>query len=201
MLILYSYFDLFSLGILTVISINSSLSWKLYLAGILNLDYQVFIVGMEVLAVIIASFSIYILYKTIGEKLSENIYSMNLKNSIILMAMTIIIFNCMSLEYFLYAVCAVMCLSVLLSIIAILGSSLLTTICSGMTSPSESYLILPQGYISQNYALIYFFSLPRPTTEINPSSRICFASVKARVFLSPSRSWISKSVIFPFSSI
>ena len=38
-----------------------------YLAGILNLDYQVFIVGMEVLAVIIASFSIYILYKTIGE--------------------------------------------------------------------------------------------------------------------------------------
>lgn len=89
-----------------------------YLAGILNLDYQVFIVGMEVLAVIIASFSIYILYKTIGEKLSENIYSMNLKNSIILMAITIIIFNCMSLEYFLYAECAVMCLSVLLSIIA-----------------------------------------------------------------------------------
>ena len=39
-----------------------------YLAGILNLDYQVFIVGMEVLAVIIASFSIYILYKTIGKK-------------------------------------------------------------------------------------------------------------------------------------
>ena len=89
-----------------------------YLAGILNLDYQVFIVGMEVLAVIIASFSIYILYKTIGKKISENIYSMNLKNSIILMAITIIIFNCMSLEYFLYAECAVMCLSVLLSIIA-----------------------------------------------------------------------------------
>ena len=92
-----------------------------YLAGILHLDYSVFIVGMEILAIIIASFSIYILYKTIGEKVlrnEKNIYDINLKNALFLMAAIIVIFNCMSLEYFLYAESAVMCLSVFLCILA-----------------------------------------------------------------------------------
>ena len=87
-----------------------------YLAGYLNLSYPVFIVGMEVLAVIIASISIYILYTTIIEK--ANLHNISLKNILVLMSSTIIIFNCMSLEYFLYAECSVMCLSVLLCILA-----------------------------------------------------------------------------------
>ncbi len=87
-----------------------------YLAGYLNLSYPVFIVGMEALAVIIASISIYILYTTIIEK--ANLHNISLKNILLLMSITIIIFNCMSLEYFLYAECSVMCLSVLLCILA-----------------------------------------------------------------------------------
>lgn len=92
-----------------------------YLAGFLHLSYPVFIIGMEILAVIIASFSICILYKTTVEKISEDEkepYNINLKNVLFLMAATVIIFNCMSLEYFLYAESAVMCLSVLLCVLA-----------------------------------------------------------------------------------
>lgn len=94
-----------------------------YLAGILNLSYPVFIVVMEIIAVIITSISIYVLYKTIIEKVTieksnDNKTNINLKSVLILMATTFIVLNCMSLEYLLYAECSVMCLSVLLCIIA-----------------------------------------------------------------------------------
>lgn len=89
-----------------------------YLAGILNLSYPVFIVVMEIIAVIITSISIYVLYKTIIEKSNDNKTKINLKSALILMATTFIVLNCMSLEYLLYAECSVMCLSVLLCIIA-----------------------------------------------------------------------------------
>lgn len=86
-----------------------------FLAGILNLSYPTFIVGMEILAIGITSISIYLLYKTIID--IAEIKSKKVKIMIV-MASFIIILNCMSLEYLLYAENAVMCLSVLLCIIA-----------------------------------------------------------------------------------
>ncbi len=86
-----------------------------YIAGILNLSYPTYIVGMEILAVIIASISMYILYQTIIEK--TGLFDNYFKKTLLLISVSIIIFNCISLEYFLYAECSVMCLSVLLSII------------------------------------------------------------------------------------
>lgn len=87
----------------------------MYIAGFLHLPFEIFIVLMEILAVIIASFSIYYIYKTVDEKLKLN---NTLKTALVIMAGFILIFNCMSLEYLLYAECSVMCLSVFLSIMA-----------------------------------------------------------------------------------
>ena len=87
----------------------------MYLAGILNLSYEFFIVFMEVLAVIITSLSIYYIYKTVKEKIN---LETNWKKALVIMATFILIFNCMSLEYLLYAECSVMCLSVFLSVIS-----------------------------------------------------------------------------------
>ena len=97
-----------------------------YLAGFLHLSYPVFIVGMEVLAIFITSVSIFLLYKTLLEKLHPtyqatdklHLYDFNLKNILLMMGSTILILNAMSLEYLLYAECAVMCLSVLLCVFA-----------------------------------------------------------------------------------
>ena len=38
-----------------------------YLAGMLNLSYETFIIGMEILAVIISAFSVYYIYRTVRE--------------------------------------------------------------------------------------------------------------------------------------
>ena len=54
---------------------------------------------------------------------------------------------------------------------------------------------------TESYFNKYFLSAPLPTTLSSPSSHICFATVKVRVFLSPSRSPISFSVICPFALI
>ncbi len=95
-----------------------------YIGGILNLPYNVFIIGMEILAVIIVSISIYYLYKTVVEKLKIDSTSDVEKNKklllkvLIIMASFILVFNCMGLEYLLYVECSVMCLSVMLSILA-----------------------------------------------------------------------------------
>lgn len=90
-------------------------SLVLYIGGILNLPYEVFIVSMEVLAVIISALSIYFIYKTVKER--TNISSI-WKKALIIMSGFILVFNCMSLEYLLYAECSVMCLGLLLSILA-----------------------------------------------------------------------------------
>ena len=92
-----------------------------YLAGELNLSYEFYIVFMEVFAIVISAFSIYYIYKTVSEKTSlENIW----KKVLVIMGAFILIFNCMSLEYLLYAESSVMCLSVLLSV---LGARIFTS--------------------------------------------------------------------------
>ncbi len=87
----------------------------MYVAGILNLPYDIFIVLMEFLAIIIVALSIFYLYKTIRDKVE---FKSNWVKALVIMASFILIFNCMSLEYLLYAECSVMCLSVCLSILA-----------------------------------------------------------------------------------
>ena len=87
----------------------------MYIAGFLHLPYEIFIVLMEILAVVIVAFSIYYLYKTIKEKTTVDSTK---KIILTIMASSIVIFNCMSIEYLLYAECSVMCLSLLFSILA-----------------------------------------------------------------------------------
>lgn len=86
-----------------------------YLAGMLNLSYETFIIGMEILAVIISAFSVYYIYRTVRERAK---LTNNLQKVLVIMASFILVFNCMSLEYLLYAECSIMCLSLLLSIIS-----------------------------------------------------------------------------------
>lgn len=86
-----------------------------YLAGILKLPYNVFIIIMQILAIIISAFSIYCVYNAVSKKTK---IQGNLPKVLIIMASFILIFNCMSLEYLLYAECSIMCLSLLLSILA-----------------------------------------------------------------------------------
>ena len=86
-----------------------------YLAGLLNLSYEFFIVLMQILAIVISAFSIYYLYNTVKERAKISGW---LQKVLVIMASFILIFNCMALEYLLYAECSVMCLSLLLSIIA-----------------------------------------------------------------------------------
>ena len=83
-----------------------------YLAGVLNLSYPLYIVGMELIAILLASISIYVL---------NNIFSKIVDQDKLLLVIStiIIIINCMSIEYFLYAECAVMWLSVLLSVLGV----------------------------------------------------------------------------------
>lgn len=86
-----------------------------YIAGFLNLPFEVFIVLMEIFAVIFSSISIYLIYSTVKNKLK---LSSIWKKILLIMASFIVVFNCMSLEYLLYAESGVMCLSLTLSILA-----------------------------------------------------------------------------------
>ena len=86
-----------------------------YIAGFLNLPFEVFVVLMEICAVIFSSISIYLIYSTVKDKLK---LSSIWKKVLLIMASFIIVFNCMSLEYLLYAESGVMCLSLTLSILA-----------------------------------------------------------------------------------
>ena len=86
-----------------------------YLAGLLKLPYETFIIFMEILAVIISALSVYYVYKTVKERVGT---TNNFKKALLIMAGFILVFNCMALEYLLYAECSVMCLSLLLSILS-----------------------------------------------------------------------------------
>ena len=134
-----------------------------YLGGVLNLNYEVFIIGMQILSVIIASFSIYILYKTIVEKVmgnEEEAYKINIKNVLFLMSANLIIFNCMALEYFLYAENAVMCLGLFL---CILSAKILTSKQKHNYIKAAILLTISifcyQGYISIFITLVVLFNI------------------------------------------
>lgn len=87
-----------------------------YIAGILNLNYEIFIILGSFASIIITSISIYTLYKMIVEKIENNNSKIKL---LIILSTFIIIFNAITLEYLIYAESSIMCLSVLFSILGV----------------------------------------------------------------------------------
>lgn len=84
-------------------------------AGLLHIPYKSYIIGMDVIAIILVSFTIYTVYKTIEKILNPD---KNSKKLFIFMSSFVLILNQFSLEYLLFPESAVMCLGQLLCIIA-----------------------------------------------------------------------------------
>ena len=87
----------------------------LYIAGFLKMDYGIYIILMEAIAIFLAGVSVYLIFQTVVKRL--NITEKKYKVGIVIAAF-LVVFNYMSMEYFLYAESAVMCLSVLLTVLA-----------------------------------------------------------------------------------
>ena len=86
-----------------------------YLGGILHLPYEVYIVSLDFIGVILLSLSTFILYRFIIQELEIEKLTIKI---ITLLAVYVLIFNHLSIEYLLYPESAVMCLSILLMVIA-----------------------------------------------------------------------------------
>lgn len=86
-----------------------------YLAGILNIPIDIYILGMNFMGIIFISIAIYMFYK-----LLENIINPqeNIVKILLICACFILILNQFTLEYLLFPESAVMCLGVLLNVIA-----------------------------------------------------------------------------------
>ena len=85
-----------------------------YLAGVLKIPYNIYIIGMDVVGILLLSLSVFILFKTLLktmkiEKLPDKI--------ILLLAIFILVFNQFSLEFLLFPESAVMCLGLFKSIL------------------------------------------------------------------------------------
>lgn len=87
-----------------------------YTAGILHIPYEAYIIGMNAIAILFVSISIYITYKTITKLI--NTENNNLKKVLLMMTSFILILNPFSLEYLVFPESAVMCLGQLLCVIA-----------------------------------------------------------------------------------
>lgn len=91
-------------------------SISMFIADFFNINIEIFVIGMDLLAIIISSISVLILYKFFVKIL-------NIKDKVIYKYLTLIgcyliIFSHMSIEYFLFAESAIMCLSILFNIIS-----------------------------------------------------------------------------------
>lgn len=82
-----------------------------YIAGILNIPYNVYLIGMDFIGICILSFTIFLLNKEITELLDIKDKK---KELLILLATFVLIFNQFTLEYLLFPESAVMCLGVLM---------------------------------------------------------------------------------------
>lgn len=87
-----------------------------FAAGILHIPYEVYIIGMDIIAIIFVSIAIYITYQTITKII--NAENSHLKKVLLLFTSFILILNQFSLEYLLFPESAVMCLGELLCVIA-----------------------------------------------------------------------------------
>ena len=88
----------------------------LYIANFFDLSINTFIIGMDFIAIIFQCISVLVVYSIIKKiiKIEEN----TIKDIMIIICSYLIIFNPMAIEYLLFAESAVMCLSVLLTVLA-----------------------------------------------------------------------------------
>lgn len=86
-----------------------------YLGGILKLPYEIYIVGLDVIGVILLSISVFILYRFMEQQFKiEKL----LNRILLLIAVYVCIFNHMTVEYLLYPESAVMCLGILMIVLS-----------------------------------------------------------------------------------
>ena len=86
-----------------------------FLAGILHIPYNAYIISMDVIAVFFVCISIYVTYITICNIIQPKTSS---KKCLCLMASFVLILNQFSLEYLLFPESAVMCLGQMLCVIS-----------------------------------------------------------------------------------
>lgn len=86
-----------------------------YLGGILHLPYDIYIIGSDIIGVILLSVSVFLLNRFMVKRLA---ISDRKKKVVLLIAIYVLIFNHTTVEYLLYPESAVMCLGILLITIA-----------------------------------------------------------------------------------
>lgn len=86
-----------------------------YLAGALKIPYNVYIIGMDIIGILLLSLSVWVMYKTLVKIMKIE----KLLHKIMLILSTyVLIYNQFSLEFLLFPESAVMCLGVFTSILA-----------------------------------------------------------------------------------
>ena len=86
-----------------------------YIGGILHLPYEVYIVGLDIIGVILLSTSVVVLYTFMEKQLKiEKL----INKALLLIATYVCIFNHITVEYLLYPESAVMCLGILTIVLA-----------------------------------------------------------------------------------
>lgn len=91
--------------------------FSMFIADLCNINIDAFVVVMDFLAIIISCISVIILYSLFLNLL--NLKDNNVYKFLILIGSYLIIFGHMSIEYYLFAESAIMCLSILFNVISI----------------------------------------------------------------------------------
>lgn len=87
-----------------------------YLADVININYETFVISMGIVALISQTLSVFFIYKLLIEELKQN----TLINRIILLILSYcLVFNMFSLEFLLYAESGIICFSILLCVWAV----------------------------------------------------------------------------------
>ena len=86
-----------------------------YLGGLLKLPYEVYIVSLDIIAVILLSISVIIVYRFMEKQLKVE---KTFNKILLLISVYVCIFNHMTVEYLLYPESAVMCLGILMIVLA-----------------------------------------------------------------------------------
>lgn len=86
-----------------------------YLAGILHLPYNTYIIGMDIIGIFLMSLSVFVLYKALLKIMKID---KKLSKFMLFLATYVLIYNQFSLEFLLFPESAVMCLGVFTSVLA-----------------------------------------------------------------------------------
>ena len=89
-----------------------------YLGGLLRLPYEVYIIGLDIIGVILLSISVVMLYRFMEQELKVK----KILNKVLLLIATYVcIFNHITVEYLLYPESAIMCLGILTIVLAVIA--------------------------------------------------------------------------------